>query len=110
MFYNTQLNQPQLFISLSEAEQESLVGGQISSMFGEGLDEGNLFFQKTDIETEGNNNLNLAAGDSSSENTKYKLSQITMIIPMNLGMGQLNNIDTNKQNNNLMLLFKYLFS
>ena len=75
MSKNTQFHHPQLFRYLSDAEQESLIGGQISPQL-DVLVEGNSFFQKTDIETEGKNDLKLASGDSSSQTTKYKLSQV----------------------------------
>ena len=67
-------NNTSLFQDLTEEEQESLAGGQ-----GEGiLGTSNFFFQKTDIQTEANNNLNLAEDESNSQSTKYTLSQITM--------------------------------
>ena len=74
MSENNLSNNSFLFQSLSEEEQESLAGGQ-----GEGiLGTSNFFFQKTDIQTEANNNLNLAEDESNSQSTKYNLSQITM--------------------------------
>lgn len=79
MSNNTQFNHPQLFKYLSDTEQQSLIGGQISPQLGV-LVEGNSFFQKTDLETEGKNDLKLASGDSSSQTTKYKLSQITIAL------------------------------
>ena len=63
-----------LFQCLSEEEQESLAGGQSEGVIGTS----NFFFQKTDIETEADNNLNLAEDESGSQATKYTLSQITM--------------------------------
>jgi hypothetical protein len=85
MSKNTQFNHPQLFRYLSDAEQESLIGGQISPQLGV-LVEGNSFFQKTDIETQGKNDLKLASGDSSSQTTKYKLSQVTMAFSLTFGL------------------------
>jgi len=82
---NTQLNHPQLFRYLSDAEQESLVGGQIFPMMGI-LAEGKLFFQKTDIETEGKSDLDFASGDSTSQTTKYKFSQITIALSFAFGL------------------------
>jgi hypothetical protein len=82
---NTEVNHHQLFRYLSEAEQESLVGGQISPMLGL-LAESKLFFQQTDLETEGKSDLKLASGDSTSQTTKYKLSQITMAFSFTFGL------------------------
>jgi len=62
------------FQYLSEQEQEKLAGGQTQDILGNS----NFFFQKTDIQTEADNNLNLAGDDSSSQTTKYTLSQITI--------------------------------
>jgi hypothetical protein len=82
---NPQLNHHQLFRYLSDTEQESLVGGQILPMLGLFTD-GKLFFQKTDLETEGKNDLTLASGDSTSQTTKYKLSQITVALSFTFGL------------------------
>jgi len=75
----------QLFRYLSDSEQESCVGGQILPMLGL-FNEGKLFFQKTDLETEGKSDLNLASGDSTSQTTKYKLSQITIALSFTFGL------------------------
>ena len=85
MSKNTQFNHTQLFTYLSDAEQESLIGGQISPQL-DVLVEGNSFFQKTDIKTEGKNDLKLASGGSSSQTTKYKLSQVTMALSLTFGL------------------------
>ena len=75
----------QLFRYLSDTEQESVVGGQIFPMLGL-FSEGKLFFQKTDLETEGKSDLTLASGDSTSQTSKYKLSQITMALSFTFGL------------------------
>ncbi|MTJ47804.1 hypothetical protein [Dolichospermum sp. UHCC 0259] len=75
----------QLFRYLSDTEQESVVGGQIFPMLGL-FSEGKLFFQQTDLETEGKNDLKLASGDSTSQTSKYKLSQITMAFSFTFGL------------------------
>jgi hypothetical protein len=62
------------FQALSEAEQENLVGGQTEDI----LATTNFFFQKTDISTEAENNLNLSEEESGSQATKYTLSQVTL--------------------------------
>ncbi|MDD1415096.1 hypothetical protein MEN41_10780 [Dolichospermum sp. ST_con] len=82
---NTQLNHLQLFRYLSNAEQESLIGGQIFPILGI-FSEGKLFLQKTDLETEGKSDLTLASGDSTSQTTKYKLSQITVALSFTFGL------------------------
>ncbi|MGM3309415.1 hypothetical protein ACSQ6I_26125 [Anabaena sp. WFMT] len=105
MSTTTQFNRPQLFRYLSDVEQESLVGGQISPI----LSEVNLFFQITDIETEGNSDLTLATGDSSSENTKYKLSQITLNTSFKFALPVFNQ-DSNPGNNYLINLLSNIFS
>ncbi len=59
---------------LCEEQQESLVGGQGENI----LATSNFFFQKTDIQTQADNNLNLGEDESGTQTTKYNLSQITM--------------------------------
>jgi len=85
MLKNPQLNHHQLFRYLDDTEQESLIGGQILPMLGLFAD-GKLFLQKTDLETEGKNDLTLASGDSTSQTTKYKLSQITIALSFTFGL------------------------
>ena len=75
----------QLFRYLSDTEQESVVGGQIFPMLGL-FSEGKLFFQQTDLETEGKSDLKLASGDSTTLTSKYKLSQITMALSFTFGL------------------------
>ncbi|TVP59678.1 MAG: hypothetical protein EA343_19365 [Nodularia sp. (in: Bacteria)] len=74
MSENNTSNNLFVFQDLTEEEQESLAGGQSEGVIGTS----NFFFQKTDIETEADNNLNLAEDESGSQSTKYNLSQITM--------------------------------
>jgi hypothetical protein len=81
---HTQLHHHHLFRHLSDTEQESLVGGQIFPMFGL-FAENKLFLQKTDLETEGENNLTLASGDSTTQTSKYKLSQLTIQLSFTFG-------------------------
>ncbi|MDB9541174.1 hypothetical protein NWP22_08380 [Anabaenopsis tanganyikae CS-531] len=59
---------------LCEEQQESLVGGQGENI----LATSNFFFQKTDIQSQADNNLNLGEDESGTQTTKYNLSQITM--------------------------------
>lgn len=74
MSENNEFNHPELFSDLSEAEQESLTAGQSLNLLGNS----NFYFQATNIETEANSNLNLAGVESSTQNTKYNFSQITI--------------------------------
>ncbi|BAZ81262.1 hypothetical protein PN497_16670 [Sphaerospermopsis kisseleviana CS-549] len=104
MAESTQFNNSQLVRYLSDAEQESLIGGQISSILGKV----NLFLQKTDIETEGNSDLTLATGDSTSEKTKYKLSQITLNTSFEFGL-PISNRGVNQGNNYLINLLNNIF-
>lgn len=60
--------------ALSEEEQEILVGGLGENILGTS----NFFFQKTDIQTQADNNLSLGEEESSSQTSKYSFSQITM--------------------------------
>ena len=58
---------------LCEEQQESLVGGQGENI----LATSNFFFQKTDIQTQADNNLYLGEDESGTQSTKYNL-QSTM--------------------------------
>lgn len=73
MSENVTSNYEDLFYNLSELEQETLAAGQSQDMLGKT----DLFFQKTNIETEADRNLNIG-GDSDQQSTKYRLSQITI--------------------------------
>ena len=98
----------QLFRYLSDTEQESLVGGQIFPMLGL-FSEGKLFFQKTDLETEGKSDLTLASGDATSQTSKYKLSQITMALSFTFGLITISS-SGDKLSNLLPSIFSNLFS
>ncbi len=108
---NTQFNDYQLFRYLSEREQESLVGGQTSPVLDvlHILSESKLFLQKTDIETEGKSDLTLASGDSTSQTTKYKFSQLTMAFSFTFGLITITS-SGDKLSNLLPNLFNNLFS
>ncbi|MEA5516192.1 hypothetical protein [Nodularia sp. UHCC 0506] len=96
-------NYPFFFQSLIEEEQESLAGGQSNGILGTS----NFFFQKTDIETEANNNLNLAGDESISQGTKYTLSQVTMASSITFTLPHLNSA-TNSINNFIAKVIKGL--
>ncbi|QSV53354.1 MAG: hypothetical protein HEP80_05005 [Dolichospermum sp. UKL201] len=98
----------QLFRYLSDTEQESVVGGQIFPMLGL-FSEGKLFFQKTDLETEGKSDLTLASGDATSQTSKYKLSQITMALSFTFGLITISS-SGDKLSNLLPGIFTNLFS
>ncbi|MDH6087277.1 hypothetical protein [Umezakia ovalisporum] len=74
MSKNYTSNQSFLFRCLSEEEQENLTGGQSQDILGNS----NFLFQKTDIQTEADNHINLTEDESGSQSTKYTLSQITI--------------------------------
>ena len=102
------LKNTQLLRYLSDTEQESLVGGQIFPML-DLFSEGKLFLQKTDLETEGKSDLKLASGDSTSQTSKYKLSQITMALSFTFGLITISS-SGDKLSNLLPSIFSNLFS
>jgi hypothetical protein len=71
--------------------------------------EGKLFFQKTDLETEGKSDLTLASGDATSQTSKYKLSQITMALSFTFGLITISS-SGDKLSNLLPSIFSNLFS
>ncbi|HYW18306.1 MAG TPA: hypothetical protein VE956_03160 [Nodularia sp. (in: cyanobacteria)] len=104
MLENNKLNNSFLFQCLTEAEQESIAGGQ-----GEGiLGTSNFFFQKTDIQSEANNNVNLA-DESVSQTTKYNLSQITMASSLTFRLPDFNS-NSNSINNFIAKVLSGLIS
>jgi hypothetical protein len=74
MSENSKFQNSELLRNMSEQEQEMLAAGQISNL----ENEGNLFLQKTNLETQAENILNFKNGDVSLQKTKYYLSQITL--------------------------------
>ncbi|AFZ27611.1 hypothetical protein Cylst_5610 [Cylindrospermum stagnale PCC 7417] len=64
----------EFFRNLSEEEQEGLVAGQDSNILGNS----NFFFQNTNIETGADSNLNLGGGETGSQSSNYKFSQVTI--------------------------------
>jgi hypothetical protein len=73
---NSPSNDEELINDLSELEQENIVAGQSINI--PGLGTADFFFQNTNIQTDANSHLNLGGSDSSSQNTRYNLSQITL--------------------------------
>ncbi|MBD2298259.1 hypothetical protein H6G80_09025 [Nostoc sp. FACHB-87] len=78
MSSDIQTQKPELFLDISEQQQEIISGGR--SRYS-GLSIYNLFFQKTDIETFANSAITISGsngGISSVQQTGYKFSQITL--------------------------------
>ncbi|WP_051289481.1 hypothetical protein [Dolichospermum circinale] len=76
-----------LFINLSEKEQESISGGRSSSL---PLEMSYMFYQNTNIYTRGSNEMNISQGDSSGyvrNETEYQFSQTTFILSSLFGGG-----------------------
>ncbi|MBD2139168.1 hypothetical protein H6F32_16680 [Anabaena sp. FACHB-1237] len=72
--------QHQLFTTLSNSEQESIIGGQNNQVNELNNYLNNIFFQKNDVETEGVNNVTLTTGEKLAQTTKYKFSQVTIYL------------------------------
>ncbi|MBE9051904.1 hypothetical protein IQ243_16030 [Nostocales cyanobacterium LEGE 11386] len=105
MSENNTSNNSKIFQYLSEEEQESLVGGQNFNPLGDSK----FFFQKTDIQTEAENKLNLADAESGSQITKYNLSQVTMASSITFGLPNFNS-HSNSLNNLITKILSGLFS
>jgi hypothetical protein len=71
-----------LLVDLSEAEQESLISGKGFDIFGKT----DFFLQNTNIESSADNELHLGENESSSQNSKYQLSQITIGASFTFGL------------------------
>ncbi|MBS9392818.1 MAG: hypothetical protein HEQ29_06580 [Dolichospermum sp. LBC05a] len=75
-----------LFINLSEKEQESISGGRSSSPF-EMFD---IFYQTTNIYSRGSNEMNISQGNlgiSLKNEAEYRFSQTTFILSSLFGGG-----------------------
>ncbi|MBD2390433.1 hypothetical protein RI030_04580 [Aphanizomenon flos-aquae NRERC-008] len=75
-----------LFIDISEKEQESVSGGGLSSPFGMSY----MFFQTTDIYSRGMSEVNISQGNSSGfvrNEAEYRFSQTTLVIASLFGGG-----------------------
>ncbi|WP_414564378.1 MULTISPECIES: hypothetical protein [unclassified Anabaena] len=90
---------------LSEEEQETLAGGQSMNVLGSA----DFFLQKTDIQTEAENNVNLAGGESGSQTTRYNLSQVTMASSITFGIPNFSDT-SNRVNNFVTNVLRGLFS
>ncbi len=75
-----------LFHDLSEADQEILIAGQVFNVIGKT----DFFFQKTDIDSAADSDLNLGVSESSTQSSKYKLSQITIATSFTFGIPIIN--------------------
>lgn len=75
-----------LFINLSEKEQESISGGGSSSP----LEMFDIFYQTTNIYSKANNDVNISQGNlsiSSKNQAEYQFSQTTFILSSLFGGG-----------------------
>ena len=75
-----------LFINLSEKEQECVSGGRSSSPF----EMFYMFYQNTNIYTRGSNEVNISQGNLSGysrSETEYQFSQTTFILSSLFGGG-----------------------
>jgi hypothetical protein len=79
-------NHQALFLDLSEANQEILIAGQGFNVIGKT----DFFFQKTDIDSAADSDLNLEGSESSTQSSKYKLSQITLGTSFTFGIPIIN--------------------
>ena len=73
------INNSNLFIGISEKQQESVSGGMFY-----------MFYQNTNVYTRGSNNMNISQGDlsgSSKSETEYQFSQTTLVIASAFGGG-----------------------
>ena len=88
-----------LFINLSEKQQESASGGMFY-----------LFYQNTNVYTRGSNQMNTSQGDltaSVKNETEYQFSQTTFILASSFG-GGCGSRNNRKQGNLLARIFSFL--
>ncbi|BAY93578.1 MULTISPECIES: hypothetical protein [unclassified Tolypothrix] len=86
MSHNIQQQKSELFIDVSEQEQEVLSGGRSSSPFGLFY----LFYQNTNILTSGSSEVNISLGNSigsAKSQSAYQFSQTTLIFAAFFGSG-----------------------
>jgi len=73
------INNSNLFIGISEKQQESVSGGMFY-----------MFYQNTNVYTRGSNNMNISQGNLSGysrSETEYQFSQTTLVIASLFGGG-----------------------
>ncbi len=82
-----EIKKSDLFINLSEKEQESISGGRSSSLPLEMFD---ILYQTTDIYSKASNEMNISQGNlsiSSKNQAEYQFSQTTFILSSLFGRG-----------------------
>ena len=97
-----------LFINLSEKEQESISGGRSSSPF-EMFD---IFYQTTNIYSRGSNEVNISQGNlsgSARNETEYQFSQTTFILSSLFGGGGGRRRNRRKRGNSFLASIFNLF-
>ena len=98
-----------LFINLSEKEQESISGGGSSSSPLETFD---IFYQTTNISTRGMSEMNVSQGNSSGyvrNETEYQFSQTTFILSSLFGGGGSRRRNRRKRGNSFLASIFNLF-
>lgn len=98
-----------LFINLSEKEQESISGGRSLSL---PLEMSYMFYQTTNIYTRGSNEMNISQGNSSGyvrNETEYQFSQTTFILSSLFGGGGSRRRNRRKRGNSFLASIFNLF-
>lgn len=88
MMENFKPDYQDLLVDLSETEQESLISGKSFDVIGKT----DFFLQTTNIDSSADNELNLGENESSSQNSKYRLSQITIGVSFNFGLTNIRSV------------------
>jgi hypothetical protein len=97
-----------LFINLSEKEQESISGGGSSSP----LEMSYMLYQTTNIYTRASNEMNISQGNSSGyvrNETEYQFSQTTFILSSLFGGGGSRRRNRRKRGNSFLASIFNLF-
>ncbi len=104
-----EIKKSDLFINLSEKEQESISGGRSSSLPLEMFD---IFYQTTNIYSKANNDVNISQGNlsiSSKNQAEYQLSQTTFILSSLFGRGGGRRRNRRKRGNSFLASIFNLF-
>ena len=104
-----EIKKSDLFINLSEKEQESISGGRSSSL---PLEMSYMFYQNTNIYTRGSNEMYISQGNSSGyvrNETDYQRSQTTFILSSLFGGGGGRRRNRRKRGNSFLASIFNLF-
>jgi hypothetical protein len=97
---HTKIPNSNLFINLSEKQQESVSGGIFY-----------MFYQNTNVYTRGSNNINISQGDSTGSvrnETEYQFSQTTFVIASLFGSGGSRRNNRRRGSSLLARIFSFL--